>query len=72
MDIAFIVCEAPVTALMEHKYTGETTPQAVRGKLNKILLQFGVHTVFLDNRELAAAWVQNLFEQYLENRNVGP
>jgi ERCC4-type nuclease len=66
MDVAFIVCEAPVTALMEKQYASDTNPLSVRGKLNKILLHFGVHTVFLDNRDIAQAWVENLFTQYLE------
>jgi len=69
MEVAFIVVEAPVTALMEHKYIGETLPASVRGKLNSIILDFGVHTIFLDNREIAAAWIENLFDQF-ERRQV--
>jgi hypothetical protein len=26
--------------------------------------------MFLENREIAAAWVQNLFQQYLEDKGV--
>lgn len=68
MDVAYIVVEAPVTALMTKQYSSEVLPVSVRGKLNKILLQFGVHTVFLDNRTIAQEWVENLFRQYLDNR----
>lgn len=64
MDIAFIAVEAPVTALMERQYVGEALPQSVRGKLNSILVNFGVHTVFYDNRETMAAWIENLFDHY--------
>lgn len=67
MDIAYIVCEAPVTALMEHKYASDASENSVRGKLNKILVHFGIHTVFMDNPAIAAAWTENLFQQYLEN-----
>lgn len=70
MDVAIIVVEAPVTALLEHQYTGDTNPLSVRGKLNSILLNFGVETLFLDTREIAAAWVENLFKLYLEGRNA--
>lgn len=70
MDVAYIVCEAPVTALMENKYSGDINPLSVRGKINAILLDFGVHTIFLDNREIAAQWTQNLFQLFLERRGV--
>lgn len=68
MDVAFIVVEAPVTTLIGAQYASDANPNSVRGKLNKILLHFGVHTLFLDNREIAALWVENLFTQYLENK----
>lgn len=70
MDVAYIVCEAPVTALLEHKYSGDTNPLSVRGRLNSILLDFGVHTLFLDNRTIAADWVLNTFQLYLEKRGL--
>ena len=69
MDVAAIVVEAPITALMHHQYVGDILPQSVRGKLNAIHLDFGVPTLFLDNREIAAEWVENLFEQF-ERRQV--
>jgi ERCC4-type nuclease len=65
MDVAAIVVEAPVTALFERQYPGDALPQSVRGKLNAIFLDFGVPTIWLDNRETAAAWVENLFDLYL-------
>lgn len=67
-DYAAIVVEAPVTALMEGKYESKTLPQSVRGKLNAIFLDFGVPTIFLDNREIASEWVYNLFNLYLERQ----
>ena len=70
MDVAFIVVEGSPSDLLEHKYTGDTNPLSVRGRLNRILLKYGVHTMFLENREIAAAWVQNLFQQYLEDKGV--
>ncbi len=68
MECATIIVEAPVTALFEKKYEGEALPQSVRGKLNAILLDFGITTMFLDNREVAAEWCHNLFTLYLEKR----
>jgi DNA excision repair protein ERCC-4 len=67
MDVAVIVVEAPVTALMGHEYSSDIEPNSVRGKLNKILIHFGINTMFLDNPRIAADWVENLFVQYLEN-----
>lgn len=70
MDLAIIVCEAPVTALMDKQYVSDINPLSVRGKLNAILCDFGVSTVFLDNRQIASQWVENLFMLFLE-RKVG-
>ena len=70
MDVAFIVVEGLPSDLLQHRYTGETNPLSVRGRLNKILLRYGVHTVFLENREIAAEWIHNLFDQYLESKGL--
>lgn len=70
MDTAFIICEAPASALLDHKYTAQTSPLSVRGKLNAIQLDFGVTTMFLDNRTIAAEWTLNLFQQFLERRGL--
>lgn len=69
-DVAYIVCEASVTALMEHKYSGDILPESVRGKLNAIQLDFGISTIFLDNREIAASWAHNLFNLFLQRRGM--
>ena len=66
MDVALIVVDGPVSALLEHKYTGDTNPLSVRGRLNSILLDYGVSTFFADNRTIAAEWVENLFRLYLD------
>lgn len=66
MDVAVIVVEAPVTALLQHQYDSNVNPASVRGKLNRILLDFGVPTMFLENRSIAAEWVLNLFQQWHE------
>lgn len=70
MDLAVIICEAPVTSLFEKRYSGDTNPLSVRGKLNRCLLDFGVPVMFLDNREIAAQWTLNLFQLFLERRGV--
>jgi ERCC4-type nuclease len=70
MDVAIIVCEAPVTALMDKQYVSDINPLSVRGKLNAIQLDFGVSTIFLDNRQIASQWVENLFTLFLERRAV--
>lgn len=72
MDYAAIVCEAPVTALINKAYPGDANPNSVRGKLNAIYLDFGVPTVFLDNREIAAEWVHNLFTLFLDRKGQRP
>lgn len=68
MDYAAIVVEAPITALIDKQYPGDTVPQSVLAKLNAIYLDFGVPTLWLDNRETAARVVYNLFELYLKRR----
>lgn len=68
MDYACIIVEAPLTAVKEKKYEGDTAPNSVQGKLNSIYLEFGVPTLFLDNRTYAAEWVENMFRLYLEKR----
>lgn len=70
MDVAAIIVEAPVSALMHRQYVGDINPHSVRGKLNAIHLDFGVPTMFLDNREIAAEWVENLFEQFERRQPV--
>jgi DNA excision repair protein ERCC-4 len=61
MDVAMIAVEAPITSLMEKRYVSDALPQSVRGKINAIFIDFGVPTVFFDNRELMAEWIENLF-----------
>ncbi len=72
MDVALIVVEAPASAVMGHQYLGDTNPNSVRGKLNKIHIHFGIPTLFLDTREIAAAWTRNLFDQFLADRGMPP
>lgn len=68
MDVAIIVVDSTVDALMTHLYDSDALPQSVRGKLNAIFVDYGVPTVFIDNRDYAAAWVLNLFEMYVQKR----
>jgi ERCC4-type nuclease len=70
MDVALIVVEGKVSDLMNHQYSSQTNPESVRGKLNRIQVQFGIQTLFLENREIAASWVENLFEKYLDQRDL--
>lgn len=70
MDIAYIVCDAPLSRLLNKEYVSNTLPQCVRGKINHILVEYGVHTVFLDSPEIAAAWTENLFQQYLDSKGI--
>lgn len=68
MDYAAIVVEAPVTAVANGAYESNANPNSVRGKLNAIYLDFGVPTLFLDNREIAQDWVYNLFDLYTQRK----
>ncbi len=68
MDYAAIIVESSAGHLDEKKYEGDTNPNSVRGKLNAIYLDFGVPTLWLENRVLAAQWVENLFTLYSERR----
>ena len=67
-DVALVVVESSPSALFAKQYSGDANPDSVRGKINKMLLDFGVATMFLENREIAAEWVESLFRQYVEKR----
>jgi len=71
MDHAAIIVEAPVMALFNRQYSSDANPDSVRGKLNSIFLKFGIPTLFLDTRETAALWTENLFKLYLEQKGAG-
>lgn|SRR5262245_50231383 len=68
MDHAMIVVEATLTALMKHEYPGDINPNSVRGKLNAIYLDYGIPTLFLEDRSQAATWVENMFELYVKRK----
>lgn len=68
MDVAVIVVDASAEDLMQGKYDSQTQPNSVRGKLNAILIDYAVPTMFFPSREVSAAWVNNLFDQYVETR----
>lgn len=70
MDISYIVCDCPLSRLINKEYVSETLPQCVRGKINHIAVEYGVNTLFLDTPEIAAAWTENLFQQYLDSRGI--
>ena len=69
MNVAAIICEAPISHLMEKKYESETLPQSATGRINSILIDFGVPTLFLDNREISSQWIEQLFRLYSEKQN---
>lgn len=70
MDIAFIVCDCPMSRLTNKEYVSDALPQSVRGKINHIHVNYGVPTVFWDSPEIAAAWTENLFQKYLDSRSI--
>lgn len=68
MDYGVIVVDSTIQAVEEKKYSGETHPNSVMGKVNAIYLEFGVPTFWMGDRTTSAKWVENLFKLYLEKR----
>lgn len=68
MDVAAIVVEADVRLLMGKQYDSDAEPNAVRGKLNSIFVDYGIPTMFFPDRTIAAEWVLNLFAMYWDRK----
>lgn len=61
---AAIVVEADISDVHDHRYESETKPASVLGRINSIMIDYAIPTMFLGHRDKCAPAVAQLITHY--------
>jgi ERCC4-type nuclease len=68
MDLAVVVIESSVAAILDHEYESDAEPLSVLGRLNSVTIDHGVPVVYAGSRACAETWAERFLVQVVKKR----